>query len=133
MVENPIESTSKWSDLLLVEYGTYQNAANKNVFNATLALYWRYRILTLAFGANIYDRLTMGNDAHSELFYNFQLTGVLRFEHDWTLSGQVVAYLPDCDFYIRTSLEKAWGPWSLRLMFDNLTCNNVSAGFTYKF
>jgi len=133
LVENPIESAKLTSEQMHVDYITYMNTPNKHVINANAAVYWRYRIFSMSFCTNVYDRISTDDTSKNELFYNFQLTTVLRFERDWTLSAQFLLLMPTADYVIRASLSKSWGPWSARLSFDNNTNRNVSAGFTYQF
>lgn len=131
LVENPIMTVRKTSGQMHVEYETYETQPDKHVVNASAAIYWKYKIFSLAFCANIYDRIS--DDLKNELYYNFQLTAVLKFERNWTLSSQMLFLMPQKDFGILASISKAWGPWSARLTFDNHSNRNLMAGFTYMF
>jgi len=131
LIENPIQTVTKTSEKMGVDYETYETQPNKHVVNASAAIYWCYRIFSLAFCTNIYDRIS--TEGKNDLYYNFQLTTVLRFERNWTLSAQMLLLMPQTDFRILASISKAWGPWSARLTFDNQSNKNVMAGFTYMF
>ncbi len=131
-VENPISSVRKTSEKMHVEYNTYQNNPDRHIINGNIAISWRHRIFSLTFAANLYDMITVGSNKH-DVFCNMQVTPVLRFERDWTLSGQFQFVVPINGYYLRASLQKQVNFWIIRLCYDNLTGNALTAGFTYVF
>lgn len=132
LVVNPITSVKKMMDLIHLEYNSCQNDGKRYVIDGNISVFWRYRIFSLIVAANIYDRIDVTNKKN-EIFCCMQVAPVLRFEGDWTLSNQFLFYIPFNEYLLRASLQKAWGPWSIRLSFDNFINNNLSAGFTYVF
>lgn len=131
-VVNPISSVRKTSEKMHVEYDTYQNSPDNHIINGNVAIFWRYKIFSLIFATNLYDMIPVGSDKH-KVFCNMQVTPVLRFEHDWTLSGQFQFVVPINGYYLRASLQKQVNSWIIRLCYDNLTGNALTAGFTYVF
>ena len=131
-VVNPIASVQKISEKMHVEFDTYQNCPDKHIINGNIAIFWRYKIFSMTFAANIYDKITVGSNKH-ELFCNILLTPMLKFEHDWTLSSQFQFVVPYNGYFLRTTLLKQIDSWAIRLSYDNLTGNTLRAGFTYIF
>lgn len=131
-IVNPIENVQKTSEKMHVEYSTYQNSPDRHIINSNIAIFWKYRIFSLTFAANIYDKVPVSGDKH-ELFCNMLVTPMLKFEHDWTLSSQFQFVVPYNGYFLRATLLKQIDSWAIRLSYDNLTGNTLRAGFTYIF
>lgn len=100
---------------------TYQNGGNADVGTLDLSLYYRYQQFSFAFANNYYLRKGC-------FYYNFSVTPVYAFPHDWTLSGRMTynsrveqgqSYLGDC-FYAQLRLNKTYRRWMFYVELDDI-------------
>ena len=113
-------------------YHTWENSdITKHIVDGRLSLFWQTNVFSMSFCANVFDKITPAHEnvaQQDEYYYNLCLQPILHFEKGWTLSGTFIynskfyqgSYVKGDALNFSMNINKAWGPWAIRLNFYNI-------------